>query len=149
MDLSSFTTTPGSRHRTKRLGRGDASGKGGSAGKGTKGQMSRKGHKRKQSFEGGQMPLLRRLPKRGFKNVNDKDYTVVSLATLDRLFEDGAVVDPCALLAMGVVKQPANGGVKILANGKLTKKLDVKANAFSAAAKAAIEAAGGTVEVLK
>ena len=78
MNLSNLTTTPGSRHRTKRLGRGDASGKGGSAGKGTKGQMSRKGHKRKQSFEGGQMPLLRRLPKRGFKNVNDNTYSVVS-----------------------------------------------------------------------
>ena len=149
MDLSSLTTTPGSRHRTKRLGRGDASGKGGSAGKGTKGQMSRKGHKQKQSFEGGQMPLLRRLPKRGFKNFNDKDYTVVSLSTLERVFEDGATVDPCALLTLGVVKQPENGGVKILASGKLTKKLDVKANAFSAAAKAAIEAAGGTAEVVK
>lgn len=149
MNLSNLVTTPGSRHRTKRLGRGDASGKGGSAGKGTKGQMSRKGHKRKQSFEGGQMPLLRRLPKRGFKNVNDKNYTVVSLATLERVFESGAVVDPCALVTLGVVKQPENGGVKILATGKLTKKLDVKANAFSAAAKAAIEAAGGTAEVVK
>ena len=148
MNLSSLTTTPGSRHRAKRVGRGDASGKGGSAGKGTKGQMSRKGHKRKQSFEGGQMPLLRRLPKRGFKNFNDKDFTVVSLSTLNA-FEDGAVVDPCALLAMGIVKQPENGGVKILANGKLERKLTVKANACSAAAKAAIEAAGGSVEIVK
>ena len=148
MNLSNLTTTPGSRHRTKRLGRGDASGKGGSAGKGTKGQMSRKGHKRKQSFEGGQMPLLRRLPKRGFKNVNDKTYSVVSLSVLNQ-FEDGAVVDPCALLAMGVVKQPENAGIKVLANGKLERKLTVKANAFSAAAKAAIEATGGTAEVVK
>ena len=148
MKLHELYTTPGSHKTSKRLGRGDASGKGGSAGKGTKGQMSRKGHKRKQSFEGGQMPLLRRLPKRGFKNVNDKTYSVVSLSVLNQ-FEDGAVVDPCALLAMGVVKQPENAGIKVLANGKLTKKLDVKANAFSAAAKAAIEAAGGTVEAVK
>ncbi len=149
MDLSKFVKIPGARRATKRLGRGDASGQGGSAGKGTKGQMSRKGHKHKQSFEGGQMPLLRRLPKRGFKNVNDKTYSVVSLSTLNR-FEDGAVVDPCALLSMGIVKQPENAGIKVLANGTLERKsLTVKANAFSAAAKAAIEAAGGTVEVLK
>ena len=148
MELSSFITIPGSRHRTKRLGRGDASGKGGSAGKGTKGQMSRKGHKHKQSFEGGQMPLLRRLPKRGFKNPTDKTYTVVTLSALNQ-FEDGAVVDPCALLAMRLVKQPEVSGIKILANGKLERKLTVKANAFSAAAKAAIEAAGGTVEIVK
>ena len=147
MDLSHFVNTPGARRATKRLGRGDASGQGGSAGKGTKGQMSRKGHKHKQSFEGGQMPLLRRLPKRGFKNVNDKTYSVVSLSVLNQ-FEDGAVVDPCALLAMGIVKQPEVSGIKVLANGKLERKLTVKANAFSAAAKAAIEAAGGSVEVL-
>lgn len=147
MNLSNFVNTPGARRATKRLGRGDASGQGGSAGKGTKGQMSRKGHKHKQSFEGGQMPLLRRLPKRGFKNVNDKTFSVVSLSALNA-FEDGAVVDPCALLALKLVKQPEVSGIKVLANGKLEKKLTVKANAFSAAAKAAIEALGGTVEVL-
>ncbi len=148
MDLHSFTTIPGARKDGIRKGRGDASGKGGSAGKGTKGQMSRKGHKHKESFEGGQMPLLRRLPKRGFKNVNDKDYTVVSFETLNR-FEDGSVVDPCALIEAKLLKQPENGGIKVLANGKLEKKLTVKANAFSASAKAAIEALGGTCEVIK
>ncbi len=148
MDLSSLTTTPGSRHRTKRLGRGDASGKGGSAGKGTKGQMSRKGHKRKQSFEGGQMPLLRRLPKRGFKNPDRIVYALVNLNVLENNFNAGDVVDVEALHAKKLLGK-GESVIKVLANGELTKALTVKAEKFSAAAAKKIEAAGGKVEVIE
>ncbi len=148
MDLSSLYSTPGSKHRAKRLGRGESSGKGKTSGKGNKGQMARKGHKRKVNFEGGQMPLLRRLPKRGFKNPARIAYTPVNLSQLNT-FDDGAVVDAAALLALGVVRAFEKGGFKVLAKGTLGKKnLVVKANGFSAAAKAAVEAAGGTCEVV-
>lgn len=148
MELSNLYTTPGSRTRSKRLGRGDASGKGGTSGKGTKGQMARKGHKRKIGFEGGQMVLIRRLPKRGFKNPSRLAYTPVSLSTLNK-FADGTTVDVAALISMGLVKSFEKGGFKVLANGELTaKNLQVKANAVSEKAKAAIEAAGGTVEIV-
>ena len=149
MKLSSLYTTPGSNKKSKRLGRGDRSGKGGTSGKGHKGQMARKGHKRKVNFEGGQMPLLRRLPKRGFKNPNRISYAAVNFDTLNQ-FDDGATVDAAALIALGVLKQIPNGGFKVLAKGELTaKKLSVKANAFSAAAKAKIESFGGACEVTK
>lgn len=147
MDLSSLTITPGSRKDPIRKGRGRASGKGKTSGKGHKGQMARKGHKRKIGFEGGQMPLLRRLPKRGFTNPTRVAFTPVNLALLNR-FEDGAVVDPVALIRARVVKQVANGGIKILGVGTLERKLTVKASAFSANAKTKIEALGGSCETV-
>ena len=148
MDLSNLYSTPGSNKRAKRLGRGDSSGKGGTSGKGHKGQMARKGHKRKVNFEGGQMPLLRRLPKRGFTNPARIAYSPVNLAALNG-FEDGSTVDAAALITLGLVRNCEKGGVKILAKGELTaKNLAVKANAFSEAAKAKIETLGGTCEVV-
>ncbi len=144
MDLHSLSKTPGARKRAKRLGRGMASGKGKTSGKGHKGQMARKGHKRKLAFEGGQMPLIRRLPKRGFKNPVRKEYLGINISALDR-FADGDVVDIAALKKAGL----ANGcfdGIKILGRGELAKKLTVKATAFSESAKTKIEAAGGTCE---
>ena len=148
MNLSNLYSTPGSHKKSKRLGRGDASGKGGTSGKGNKGQMARKGHKRKVNFEGGQMPLLRRLPKRGFKNPARIAYTAVNLGTLNQ-FDDGAVIDAAALTALGMLKKVAKGGFKILAKGELTKKnLTVKANGFSAAAKTTIESLGGSCETV-
>lgn len=146
MDLHSMTNTPGAKHRRKRLGRGMASGKGKTSGKGHKGQMARKGHKHKLAFEGGQMPLIRRLPKRGFKNPTRVEYIGVNLMNLAR-FEEGATVDPEAMRKAGL----ANGsrdGIKILARGEIDRKLTVKAQAFSAGAKAKIEAAGGVCEVV-
>ncbi len=149
MKLHELSNTPGSKKRAKRLGRGDASGKGGTSGKGTKGQMARKGHKRKIGFEGGQMILIRRLPKRGFQNPARVSYQPVNLEALNG-FSEGAVVDAAALMATGVVKAFPNGGWKLLAKGELTAKgLKVKANAASAAAKAKIEALGGSVEIVK
>ena len=148
MDLSTLYSTPGSNKRAKRLGRGDSSGKGGTSGKGHKGQMARKGHKRKVNFEGGQMPLIRRLPKRGFKNPARIEFSPVNLADLNG-FEDGCEIDAAALITLGIVKKPAKGGIKILAKVDLTaKNLKVKANAFSDAAKAKIEALGGSCEVV-
>lgn len=146
MDLSSLTVTPGSRKSVVRKGRGRASGKGKTSGKGHKGQMARKGHKHKLAFEGGQMPLFRRLPKRGFKNPTRVDYTPVNMAQLNR-FSDGDSVDVAALRKHGLVKQVANGGIKILGAGKLERKLQVTAAAFSASARTKIEALGGTCTI--
>ncbi len=146
MDLSSLSVTPGSRKRSVRKGRGRASGKGKTSGKGTKGQMARKGHKRKLAFEGGQMPLLRRLPKRGFKNPARIAYTPINLAQLNR-FADGDAVDGAALRRVGLVKQVAPGGVKILGSGTLERKLQITAAAFSASAREKIEALGGTCTI--
>ncbi|MCL1909321.1 MAG: 50S ribosomal protein L15 [Kiritimatiellaeota bacterium] len=146
MKLSELQTTPGSHKKSKRLGRGNASGKGGTSGKGHKGQMARKGHKRKVNFEGGQMPLLRRLPKRGFKNPTRIAYSAINFDALNQ-FEDGATVDAGALIALGALKKVEKGGFKVLAKGELTaKNLTVKANAFSATAKAKIEEFGGKCE---
>jgi large subunit ribosomal protein L15 len=144
MDLHSLSKTPGARHRAKRLGRGMASGKGKTSGKGHKGQMARKGHKRKLAFEGGQMPLIRRLPKRGFKNPTRKEYIGVNVGSLEA-FADGTVVDALALKKAGLANGPCDG-IKILGRGDLGRKLTVKAASFSTAAKAKIEAAGGTCE---
>jgi len=142
MDLSSLKNTPGARKRRKRVGRGPGSGHGKTCGRGHKGQKSRKGHKYRLGFEGGQMPLVRRLPKRGFKNPNRVPWQTVNIAALNR-FDEGAEVTPAELLQAGLVR--ANrGGVKILGNGDMEKKLTVRADAFSATAKAKIEAAGGT-----
>jgi len=146
MKLHELKAAEGSRHVRNRVGRGTSSGNGKTSGRGQKGQKSRSGGGVRLGFEGGQTPLFRRLPKRGFTNINRKDYAVVNLDILSR-FEDGAVVDAAALKEAGYVKD-AKAGIKILANGELNKKLTVKAAKFSQAAKEAIEAAGGTTEVI-
>jgi len=146
MDLSSLHPAPGARKPRKRVGRGPGSGLGKTAGRGHKGRKSRSGGNSPRGYEGGQMPLLRRLPKRGFKNPFRREFAVVNLAALAR-FEAGAVVDPDALAAAGLARR-GGGPVKILGRGELDRKLVVKAHAFSASAKAAIEAQGGTAEVL-
>lgn len=146
MELSNLRPAEGSKHSNDfRRGRGHASGNGKTAGKGHKGQLARSGAK-KAGFEGGQMPLYRRLPKRGFKCRNSKDIVAINVSELER-FEDGAEVTVETLLATGTITN-AHDGVKILGNGELTKKLTVKVNAFSESAKAKIEAVGGTVEVI-
>ena len=145
MDLSNLSPVKGSTQDKYRRGRGHASGNGKTAGKGHKGQKARSGAPR-IGFEGGQMPLYRILPKRGFKNRNSKEYVVVNVSKLEA-FEDGSVVDIETLLANRLISKVADG-VKILGNGDLTKKLTVKATAFSAVAKEKIEAAGGTAEVI-
>ena len=146
MELSNLQPAEGSKHSDNfRRGRGHGSGNGKTAGKGHKGQKARSGAPR-TGFEGGQMPLYRRLPKRGFKNINHKEIVAINVSALER-FEDGATVDIEALINQGVVNDPADG-VKILGNGELTKKLNVKANAFSEGAKEKIEKLGGTTEVI-
>mgnify|MGYP000762390417 FL=1 len=146
MDLSNLQYAEGSRQSNNfRRGRGHGSGNGKTAGKGHKGQKARSGAPR-PGFEGGQMPLYRRLPKRGFTNRNTKLVAYVNVEKLNK-FEDGAVVDIQTLVEAGAVKNRFDA-VKILGNGDLTKKLTVKANAFSEGAKAKIEAAGGNVEVI-
>lgn len=146
MKLHELKPTPGSRHERNRVGRGMATGNGKTSGRGHKGQKARSGGGVRPGFEGGQNPLYRRLPKRGFNNPTRKEYAVVSLDALNR-FEAGTEVTPALLLETGVISA-AKDGVKVLANGKLETKLTVKANKFSGAAKEAIEAAGGTVEVI-
>ena len=147
MDLSNLYSTPGSNKRAKRLGRGDSSGKGGTSGKGHKGQKARSGSNAHIGFEGGQMPLQRRIPKRGFVNIFAKEIATVNVAAINDKFEDGATVTIEALVESGLVKKTLDG-VKVLGQGELTKKLTVQANAFSASAKAKIEAAGGKAEVI-
>lgn len=144
MKLHELKPAEGSRQVRNRVGRGTSSGNGKTAGRGQKGQKARS--KVRLGFEGGQMPLFRRMPKRGFKNVNRKDYAIVNLETLNK-FEDGTEVTPALLVETRVVKDEKDG-IKVLGNGELTKKLTVKASKFSASAKAAIEAAGGTAEVM-
>jgi large subunit ribosomal protein L15 len=146
MDLHTLKNTPGARHRRKRVGRGMSSGLGKTSGKGHKGQMARKGAKHRVGFEGGQMPLIRRLPKFGFKNPTHKIYMGVNLSSLDR-FDEGTEVTADLLRKSGL----ANGnfdGIKILGRGDIGKKLTVKVQAFSASAREKIEAAGGTCEVI-
>lgn len=146
MELSNLRPAEGSKHSDNfRRGRGHGSGNGKTAGKGHKGQKARSGAPR-VGFEGGQMPLYRRIPKRGFKNRNSKEIISINVDALER-FDNGATVDVEALLNAGVIKKTGDG-VKILGNGELTKKLTVKVDAFSASAKEKIEAVGGTVEVI-
>jgi large subunit ribosomal protein L15 len=146
MDLHSLQTAEGSKHRRIRVGRGRASGKGKTAGRGHKGQMSRAGATHKPLFEGGQMPLVRKLPKRGFSNYNRKTIVPVNLDAL-AAFDEGAEVTIELLKEKGLVNGRYDG-VKILGNGDVDKKLTVKVNAFSASAKEKIEAAGGTCEIV-
>ena len=146
IELSNLRPADGSKHSDNfRRGRGHGSGNGKTAGKGHKGQKARSGAPR-PGFEGGQMPLYRRIPKRGFTSRNHKEIVAINLSVLER-FEDGAEVSVASLIEAGVVKNPRDG-VKILGNGELTKKLTVKANAFSKAAAEKIEALGGKAEVI-
>jgi large subunit ribosomal protein L15 len=150
MDLSRLSPSKGSRKASKRLGRGEGSGLGKTSGKGHKGQKARAGGKVREGFEGGQMPLYRRVPKFGFRSRKEilglNQYNIVGLDVLER-FETGSVVDSAALRLIGYGdKARLKAGIKILANGSLTKKLTVRVEAVTASARAAIEAAGGTVE---
>ena len=145
MKLHELSPAPGSVREVKRIGRGHGSGQGKTAGKGHKGQKARAGRGMRAGFEGGQMPLQRRIPKRGFNNIFATNYAIINIAALNK-FEDGAVVDTQALKDMGLVKDSMDG-VKVLGNGELTKKLTVKVAAYSESAKAKIEAAGGKAEV--
>ncbi len=147
MKLNDLSAVPGSTRESKRIGRGHGSGQGKTAGKGQKGQKARSGHGMRPGFEGGQMPLQRRMPKRGFNNIFAKEIVTVNVGTLEKKFEDGATVDAEALIKAGVIKS-AKDGVKILSNGNLTKKLNVQAAAFSATAKEKIESVGGKAEVI-
>lgn len=146
MDLSNLSPAAGSKHDKFRRGRGHGSGNGKTAGKGHKGQRARSG-KARLGFEGGQMPLYRRIPKRGFTNRNTKDIVAINVSELERRFNDGDEVTVEKLIESGAIKNPRDG-VKILGNGELTKKLDVKVNAYSASAKEKIEALGGKAEVI-
>jgi large subunit ribosomal protein L15 len=146
MDLSNLQPSYGSTHHKKRIGRGHGSGLGKTSGKGHKGQKARSGGSIKPGFEGGQMPLQRRLPKRGFTPLSKKVYVLVNLRDLE-LFDAGSVVDLEALGKAGLVGQ-LKDGLKILGDGDLTKALTVRAHKFSKTAQAKIEAAGGTVEVI-
>ena len=146
MKLHELQPVEGSRKERNRVGRGIGSGNGKTSGRGQKGQKARSGGGVRPGFEGGQNPLFRRIPKRGFNNVNRKEFAVVNLDDLNK-FEDGTVVSPALLLETKVIKKGLSG-VKVLANGKLEKKLTVQAHKFSSSAKDAIEAAGGVCEVL-
>lgn len=147
MNLHSLKNTKGQIRGLKRVGRGRASGSGKTGGRGSKGQMSRKGHKHKDGFEGGQMRLIRRIPKRGFKNPVRKEFFGVNVAELS-VFAAGSEVTPALLKEKGIVRSSVSL-IKILGNGELSAKLAVKAQAFSASAKAKIEALGGSCEVIK
>ena len=147
MYINELSPVAGSTHVNKRKGRGHATGNGKTAGRGHKGQKARSGGGVRIGFEGGQMPLARRLPKRGFTNIFAKEYTVVNVGVLDKL-ENGTVVTAELLKEMGVISKIEKDGLKVLGRGELTKKLDVKAAKFSETAKKAIEAAGGSAEVL-
>jgi len=146
MKLHELTPSEGSRHSIKRLGRGTSSGQGKTAGRGTKGQLARQGGKTRLGFEGGQMPLFRRMPKRGFNNINRKEYAVVNLGDLNR-FDDGTEVNSALLVEAGLVKNERDG-IKLLGNGQLDKKLSIKVAKASKAAQDAVVAAGGSIEVI-
>ena len=147
MDLSNLQPAEGStKNSKKRLGRGQGSGKGGTSTRGHKGAQSRSGYSKKIGFEGGQMPLQRRIPKRGFKNIFRIEYAIVNLDTIDAM-KDDAVVTPELLVEKGVIKD-VKDGIKVLGNGSIQRSVTIKAHAFSAAATAKIEAAGGKTEVI-
>ncbi len=148
MKLHELQPAAGSVKDVKRIGRGHGSGQGKTAGKGHKGQKARSGGSIRPGFEGGQMPLQRRMPKRGFNNIFAKEFATVNVSELEKRFESGAVVDADALIESGAIKN-AKDGIKILGNGELSKKITVKAVKFTAAAKEKIEKAGGTAEVIE
>ncbi|EMD1106257.1 50S ribosomal protein L15 [Listeria innocua] len=146
MKLYELKPSEGSRKERNRVGRGTGSGNGKTSGRGHKGQKARSGGGVRLGFEGGQLPLFRRIPKRGFTNINRKEFAIVNLDVLNR-FEDGTEVTPELLIETGIIRNEKSG-IKILSDGNIEKKLTVKANKFSAAAKEAIEAAGGKTEVI-
>ena len=148
MKLHELQPAAGSVKDVKRIGRGHGSGQGKTAGKGHKGQKARSGGSIRPGFEGGQMPLQRRMPKRGFNNIFAKEFATVNVSELEKRFENGAVVDADSLIESGAIKN-AKDGIKILGNGELSKKITVKAVKFTAAAKEKIEKAGGTAEVIE
>ncbi len=148
MKLYELQPAAGSVKDVKRIGRGHGSGQGKTAGKGHKGQKARSGGSIRPGFEGGQMPLQRRMPKRGFNNIFAKEFAAVNVSELEKRFESGAVVDANTLIESGALKN-AKDGIKILGNGELTKKLTVKAVKFTESAKEKIEKAGGTAEVIE
>jgi large subunit ribosomal protein L15 len=149
MKLHELKPAKGATHKEKRLGRGEASGKGGTSTKGNKGGQSRAGYKSKMAHEGGQMPIQRRIPKRGFKNINRVEYKVFNLGQIDQLAEKYSITEFSLpnLYINGLISQFDN--VKLLGNGEIKGKYSFKVNAVSAKAKAAVEAAGGTVEIVK
>ena len=146
MKLHELSPAEGSTKESKRIGRGHGSGQGKTAGKGHKGQKARAGRGMRPGFEGGQMPLQRRIPKRGFNNIFAKEIVAINVGSLN-VFEDGAVVDNEAIIKAGIAKKACDG-IKILGNGQLTKNLTVKVSAYSEAAKQKIEAGGGKAEVI-
>lgn len=147
MNIQNLAPAPGAKTESKRLGRGIGSGKGKTSGKGHKGQWARSGGGVRPGFEGGQMPLIRRVPKRGFTNIFAKEYSIVNVKDLER-FEDGTVVTTELLLETGVLSKIESYGVKVLGDGTLTKKLTVQASKFTKSAAEIIEQAGGKAEVL-
>ncbi|MCQ2476748.1 MAG: 50S ribosomal protein L15 [Clostridia bacterium] len=147
MKLHDLAPAAGSTKANKRIGRGPGSGQGKTAGKGHKGQLARAGRGQRAGFEGGQMPLQRRIPKRGFNNIFGTEMAIVNIATLDKAFNDGDVVTTEALLEKRIIRKELDG-VKVLGQGEITKKLTVQANAFSESAKSKIEQAGGKAEVI-
>ena len=147
MKLHELKFAEGARKENFRVGRGVGSGNGKTSGKGHKGQNSRSGGGVRLGFEGGQLPLYRRLPKRGFKNVNRVEFAIVNLKTLSNYYNDGETVSPVSLVEKGIINKEFDG-IKVLAGGELTKKLTVQAHKFSKSAVSAIEKAGGTVEVI-
>lgn len=147
MKLNNMVPAPGAKTESKRLGRGIGSGLGKTSGKGHKGQWARSGGGVRPGFEGGQMPLVRRIPKRGFNNVYKKEYSIVNVSSLEQ-FDEGTVITAELLLEKGVLSKIEPYGLKILGNGTLTKKLEVKANKFTKSAAQIIEQAGGKAEVL-
>ncbi len=148
LSLNNLKAPEGSTHKKKRVGRGPGSGLGKTSGRGSKGQKSRSGYSGKAGFEGGQMPLHRRLPKRGFTNIFKREWAEVNLADLERLFEAGAAVTPEALVEKRLVRKSMAKSVVVLGQGELKKNLSVSVHRFSAAAKQKIEAAGGKAEVI-
>lgn len=148
MDLSTLSPAPGSQKKRKRVGRGPSSGMGKTSGRGHKGQKSRSGYSRRAGFEGGQLPLARRFPKRGFNQEDRHAMAEVNLDVLDKHFDDGAEVTVENLVEQRIVKQ-LKGGVKVLGRGEVAKKFSLKVNAISAAARAKVEGAGGSVEIIE
>jgi len=147
--LNNIKAPAGATHKKKRVGRGPGSGLGKTAGRGNKGQKSRSGFSRMRGFEGGQMPLHRRLPKRGFTNIFKKEWAEVNLADLEKFFEPGTTVTPEALVERGLIRKSKQRAVVILGQGELNKSLTVTAHRFSAGARQKIEAAGGKAEIIQ
>lgn len=146
--LNNLRAPEGATHKRKRLGRGQGSGLGKTSGRGNKGQKSRSGYSRKRGFEGGQMPLHRRLPKRGFTNIFKREWAEVNLSRIEELFDSGASVTPEILVEKGLVRKSLKGSIAVLGKGDLSKSLSISAHRFSESARSKIVAAGGKAEVI-